>query len=85
MVDKRSSGRPTGKDSTEVRDAYIEAARIHFTENSLFECINVNHSKDAGYTPTALRHHFPNKMELYSAVFAATANEVYPQIVRHLD
>ncbi|MGB1649893.1 MAG: TetR/AcrR family transcriptional regulator, partial [Acidimicrobiales bacterium] len=41
-------------------------------------------AKDAGYTPTALRHHFPNKVELYSAVFAATANEVYPQIVQHL-
>ena len=85
MVDKRSSGRPTGKDSTEVRDAYIKAARIHFTENGYSNASMSTIAKDAGYTPTALRHHFPNKIELYSAVFAATANEVYPQIVRHLD
>ena len=32
MVDKRSSGRPMGKDSTKVREAYINTARSHFTE-----------------------------------------------------
>ena len=84
MVDKRSSGRPTGKDSTKVRDAYIKTARFHFTENGYSRASMSTIAKDAGYTPTALRHHFSDKMELYSAVFAATANEVYPQIVRHL-
>ncbi|MGB0763292.1 MAG: TetR/AcrR family transcriptional regulator, partial [Acidimicrobiales bacterium] len=75
MVDKRSSGRPSGKDSTKVRDAYIKAARIQFTENGYLNASMSTIAKDAGYTPTALRHHFPNKVELYSAVFAATANE----------
>ena len=84
MVHKRSSGRPTGKDSTKVREAYIKTARFHFTENGYSRASMSNIAKDAGYTPTALRHHFSDKMELYSAVFAATANEVYPQIVRHL-
>jgi len=85
MVDKRSSGRPTGKDSTKVREAYIKAARFHFTETGYLRASISTIAKNVGYTPTALRHHFPNKVELYSAVFAATANEVYPQIVRHLD
>ena len=84
MVHKRSSGRPTGKDSTKVREAYIKTARFHFTENGYSRASMSTIAKDAGYTPTALRHHFSDKMELYSAVFAATANEVYPQIVRHL-
>ena len=41
-------------------------------------------AQEAGYTPTALRHYFENKAELYAAVFAATSNEIYPQIVQHL-
>ncbi len=84
MVDKRSSGRPMGKDSTKVREAYINTARSHFTEYGYSQASMSTIAKDAGYTPTALRHHFSNKLELYAAVFASTANEVYPQIVQHL-
>tara|TARA_B100001778_G_scaffold71888_1_gene57254 strand:+ start:3450 stop:4049 length:600 start_codon:yes stop_codon:yes gene_type:complete len=84
MADKRSSGRPVGKDSTQVRETYINKARASFTEYGYSAASMSNIAKDAGYTPTALRHYFSDKTELYSAVFAATANEVYPQIVQHL-
>ncbi len=85
MVNKRSSGRPFGKDSTEVRETYINTAREHFSESGYSRASMSSIAKDAGYTPTALRHYFSDKAELYSAVFSATANEVYPQIVQHLN
>jgi len=84
MADKRSSGRPTGKDSTLVRETYINTARSHFTRFGYSSASMSTIAKEAGYTPTALRHHFSDKTDLYSAVFAATSNEVYPQIVQHL-
>lgn len=84
MANKRSSGRPKGKDSTLVRETYINAARSHFTEHGYSAASLSTIAKEAGYTPTALRHYFPDKTQLYSDVFATTSNEVYPQIVQHL-
>ena len=84
MADKRSSGRPFGKDSSLVRENYINTARSHFIKHGYSAASLATIAKEAGYTPTALRHYFSDKTELYSAVFAATANEVYPQVVQHL-
>ncbi len=84
MGNKRSSGRPIGKDSALVRETYISTARSHFTRFGYSAASMSTIAKEAGYTPTALRHYFPDKADLYSSVFAATSNEVYPQIVQHL-
>ena len=84
MAEKRYSGRPFGKDSSLVRENYINTARSHFMKHGYSAASLATIAKEAGYTPTALRHYFSDKADLYSAVFAATANEVYPQIVQHL-
>ena len=84
MVESRSSGRPLATDSAVARVAFIKVARTHFAKFGYTGTAMTSVAQEAGYTPTALRHYFENKAELYAAVFATTSNEIYPQIVQHL-
>ena len=85
MVKSRSSGRPLATDSAVARAAFIRVARTHFAKLGYTGTAMTSVAQEAGYTPTALRHYFESKADLYAAVFAATSNEIYPQIVQHLD
>ena len=84
MVERRSSGRPLATDSSVARASFINTARTHFSKFGYTRTAMTSVAKEAGYTPTALRHYFEDKADLYAAVFAATSNEIYPQIVQHL-
>ena len=84
MVERRSSGRPLATDSSVARASFINTARTHFSKFGYTRTAMTSVAKEAGYTPTALRHYFEDKADLYAAVFAATSNEIYPQIVQYL-
>jgi AcrR family transcriptional regulator len=62
--------------SAETRESLIAAARVLFAEHGFADVALEAIVRDAGVTRGALYHHFPDKTELFAAVFEQVEAEV---------
>lgn len=84
MSKSRPAGRPSSENALDSRKEFINSGREHFSNYGFKGASFTSIAASANYTPTAIRHHFPEKGDLYAAVFSATSNTVHPRVVQHL-
>lgn len=81
----RRRGRPSQNDSRDIPGDTIVVARELFTIYG-FESVSISSiAARVGVSPTTITHHFPDKVELWKAVHAATSKTIWPHLWQLFD
>lgn len=73
-------GRPSRSDSRDIPGETIAVARELFAIYG-YESVSISSiAARVGVSPTTVTHHFPDKIELWKAVHAATSRAIWPHL-----